>query len=220
MADSALTPHALAELVEKLKPAFSGKHVAGVENVTLEDAGGKRFTLLDVTVSYTTGSGDKECTHWATQTVALYESANHRFPEFSLHPSHGLMEMAMRMAGIQDIDFASHPAFSKAYLLTATHPDNTRRLFDHLPLLDELGRRQGLIIGSDLSGLALHRWEQQCDAPGRRALAGEAAALFKLFEEAALAAQAKPAPILYDPQDPQRVLFADGLLSLSPEIEA
>lgn len=192
-ADMAATP---AKLLEKFAPGFPGKHVAGIENVSQEETVGLRFTLADVTVQYTQRSNDTDRHHEATQTAAQYDSPNHRFPEFSLQPSSKMMDMLVRMSGFKDLDFASHPAFSKAYLLMGTSAPAIRRLFEHAPLLDLLGRRAGLSIHSQLSGLVIHRWELRCDAAQRKAFAAESAILFKLFEDAANAALQKPAPKL------------------------
>lgn len=190
-----MSPEALAGLLEKIKPAFSGKYVSGIANATEEEAGGLRLTLADAQVSYTVGTGDKERTAWTTVTVAHHESANHRFPGFHLQPSNAMMEMAMRLAGFDDfdIDFTSHPAFSAAYILTGTWPANTRRLFEHAPLLDELARRPGFNVASNLSSLVLYRWQANGVLQERRAFAANAAAVFARFEEAARAAELKPA---------------------------
>lgn len=184
----------IAELAHKLAPGFPGKAVAWIGNVSQEENLGLRFTLADVTVWYTRGSKDKERRYDATQTAAQYDSPNHRFPEFALQPSGGLTDLMARMSGFNDIDFASHPAFSKAYLLTGTSAPAVRRLFEHAPLLDMLGRRTGLTVHSQLSGLVIHRWELRCDDAQRKAFAAESAVLFNLFEDAAAAAREKPAP--------------------------
>jgi len=186
----------LAELAEKLAPGFPGKQIAWIGNVSQEENLGLRFTLSDVMVRYTRRSKDQERRYEATQTAAQYDSPNHRFPEFALQPSGGLTDLMARMSGLNDvdIDFAAHPAFSKAYLLTGTSAPAVRRLFEHAPLLDLLGRRTGLSIHSQLSGLVIHRWELRCDDAQRKDFAAEAAILFKLFEDAAAAAREKPAP--------------------------
>jgi hypothetical protein len=192
-ADMAATP---ADLAERLAPGFPGKQVAWIGNVSEEENLGLRFTLADVTVRYTMRSNDQDRHYEATQTVAQYDSPNHRFPGFALQPSGKMMDMLVRMSGIEDIDFASHPAFSKSYVLMGASTPAIRRLFEHAPLLDLLGRRTGLSIHSQLSGLVIHRWELRCDAAQRKAFAAEAAILFKLFEDAATAARDKPAPKL------------------------
>ncbi|MGQ0509364.1 MAG: hypothetical protein ACT4P9_02015 [Betaproteobacteria bacterium] len=187
------------QLAQKLAPGFPGKHVAGIENVSQEVSLGLRYMVADVTVRYTRRRNDQDRHYEAVQTVAQYDSPNHRFPTFSLQPSNKMLDMVARMSGYADVDFPSHPAFSSAYLLTGTSPPAIRRLFEHAPLLDLLGRRTGLTIHSELSGLVIHRWELRCDDAQRKAFAAEATVLFKLFEDAAAAAQHKPAPKM-DPE--------------------
>ncbi len=63
---------------------------------------------------YTTGSGKNS--HTYRQSVAFFRSADLRLPVFEMRPQsffHGIG----KLFGSQDIDFDSHPAFSKAYLL-------------------------------------------------------------------------------------------------------
>jgi len=191
-----------AELLEQLKPAFPGKALGGDDDGTPFDIRGLRLTLVDVAAHWTTGDVgevDKQVHHSSAQTVATYESPSHRFPRFMLQPSHGMLEAMMRMAGMKDIDFPSNPAFSSAYILTGTHPANVRRLFDHPPLLQALAQRRGITVASDLSRLSLYVWGKRFDAAGRKALAEAAASVFAHFEQAAAAAQARPAAKL-DPK--------------------
>lgn len=182
-----------AEHLEKLKPAFPGKSIGGISNVEAFEVRGVRVTVLDVQVRWTTGPSDNETRYVGTQTVATYDSPNHRFPRFQLQPSGELLEKMARMAGMGDINFPSNPAFSGAFILTGTHPETVRRLFDHAPLQQALAQRAGLTVASDLSSLSLYRWEQFADAAARRALAEEAAPVFALLEQAAAAAREKPA---------------------------
>jgi hypothetical protein len=63
---------------------------------------------------YVTGSGRNRSTH--KQTVFLFQTSRHQFPEFELRPEH-LFHKIGQAFGYQDIDFEAHPEFSKRYIL-------------------------------------------------------------------------------------------------------
>jgi hypothetical protein len=63
---------------------------------------------------YVTGSGKNRSTH--KQTVFLFQTSRHEFPEFELRPEH-LFHKIGQAFGYQDIDFEAHPEFSKKYIL-------------------------------------------------------------------------------------------------------
>jgi hypothetical protein len=75
---------------------------------------------------YTTGSGKNS--HTDRQTVAFFRSPGMNLPQFELKPQsffHGIG----KLFGYQDIDFPSHPKFSKMFLLRGTHETQLRIVF-------------------------------------------------------------------------------------------
>ncbi len=75
---------------------------------------------------YTTGGGKHAHSH--LQTVISFQSPQLTLPEFSLRPEHMFHRIGEKM-GMQDIDFESHPRFSKRYLLQGPDEEAIRRLF-------------------------------------------------------------------------------------------
>lgn len=188
-----------AELLEKLKPAFPGKDLGADDNGTPFESRGLRLTVVDVTAHWTTGNirqigeVDHRTRRSSTQTVAIYDSPNHRFPRFLLQPSYEVQKAMMRGADAVKSAFPSGTTFASAYRLTGSHPQGVSQLFDHAPLLQALTRIPGLTIASDLSSLSLYLWERRFEAAERKAFVEAAASVFAHFEQAAAAARAKSA---------------------------
>jgi hypothetical protein len=88
--------------------------------------------------SYTVGSGKHQQTY--TQTVAAFHTPRLRIPFFALYPE-SFFSFIGEMFGYNDIDFATHPQFSKRFKLTGRdelpirgffHPQ-TLSFFENLP---------------------------------------------------------------------------------------
>lgn len=75
---------------------------------------------------YTTGSGKNSHTH--SQTVAAMQSPTLRICEFSMRPEN-MLDRLGSMIGMDDIDFDSHPNFSKWFLLKGANESAVRQLF-------------------------------------------------------------------------------------------
>ncbi|MEM6353334.1 MAG: hypothetical protein AAF766_21500 [Cyanobacteria bacterium P01_D01_bin.14] len=76
--------------------------------------------------SYTTGRGKNRRTH--CQTVVIIESERLHLPGFLLAPENVLHKIG-GLFGHDDIDFDSHPNFSKRYLLKGFDEDSIRTCF-------------------------------------------------------------------------------------------
>ncbi len=76
---------------------------------------------------YTVGSGKNSNTYH--QTVIYFRSPQLKLPQFDLRPE-GFWHKIGSAFGYQDIDFASHPQFSRAYLLRGENEANIRAFFD------------------------------------------------------------------------------------------
>ena len=102
----------------------------------------------EVTVSigeygYTTGSGKNKKRH--RQTVVFIESPKLSLPQFLLLPENILHKIG-KIFGFQDIDFSSHPTFSKRYLLQGQDESSIRSSF-HEGVLDFFeGRKQRVCV--------------------------------------------------------------------------
>lgn len=83
-----------------------------------------KVTIFDF--RYVTGSGKHKQTH--NQTAVAFQFDGPTLPTFTLEPEHFGHRIA-QWFGSQDIDFESHPKFSKGYLLRGPDEDAIRELF-------------------------------------------------------------------------------------------
>lgn len=93
-------------------------------NVLTGDAGDVKISIFDY--QFTTGSGKHKKNH--RQTVVLLESANVQAPSFSMRQQ-GFFDRFGKVLGFQDIDFSSHPKFSKMFVLQGPNEEAVRRFF-------------------------------------------------------------------------------------------
>jgi hypothetical protein len=103
---------------------FSQGHSRKITNVLMGKAG-----ALDVAVfeyAYTTGGG-QHSQRWR-QTVILFESDGMDLPKFTLRPENVFHKIG-QVFGYKDIDFDSHPEFSKRYLLRGENEEAVRATF-------------------------------------------------------------------------------------------
>jgi hypothetical protein len=168
------------DLEEKLKWFFSGR--LELNNPEWTRVRGRRVGVADV--FHTTTS--VESSHTTGQTAAFYETPGLRFPSFMLQPEGPFLRAASAVLGIADIDFPSHPGFSRAYHLSAGDPEDTRELFTS-SVLDELSRREGLYIQGEKQGILIYVPDELYGPAERAGFLGRAAEIFGLFEEAARA---------------------------------
>ena len=104
---------------------FSQGHSTKIRNVLTGRAGEMDVRVFDY--RYTTGGGKNS--HTWRQTVMLCESAEMSLPSFALRPEHFFHKIG-QVFGYHDIDFDSHPNFSKRYLLKGDDEREIRKLFD------------------------------------------------------------------------------------------
>jgi hypothetical protein len=170
------------ELLEKLTRHFGGDASVLVRNTVSAEVLGLRLLAGDITRSR--DSGERSSTN--TQTVVFHEDTRLRFPSFYLQPEGPLLNLFYRLSGYADIDFGSHPAFSRAYHLTGRYEEDLRKLFN-TRLLAELERRPGLTVQAAGAALILFRTNVICAGAERDRLVAEAAEIFRLIAESARA---------------------------------
>jgi hypothetical protein len=117
------SPH-LLRTVEHFQ-LFARGHSKKIRNVFTGKAGDLDVSVFDY--RYTTGSGKNSNT--ARQTVMLFESNQLEFPQFALRPEH-LFHKIGQVFGYTDIDFDTHPGFSKRYLLRGEDENAVRSTFN------------------------------------------------------------------------------------------
>jgi hypothetical protein len=103
---------------------FSQGHNRVAKNLLQGKALGLEVDIFDFT--YVTGSGKNR--HTWQQTVLAFEINGAALPMFSLRPE-TVFDKIGQWFGKQDIDFDSHPAFSKAYLLRGEDEEAIRAVF-------------------------------------------------------------------------------------------
>ena len=124
----------------------------------------KRLTKLirgesdEVTISifdyqYTTGSGKHSHTHY--QTVAALQSPTIQIPDFTMRPEN-FMDKIGGMIGLQDIDFESHPKFSKMFVLKSSSEAAIRKLFNKA-ILEFFEGKEKLCVEANYGAVIIYR---------------------------------------------------------------
>ena len=103
---------------------FSKGHSKKVSNLMSGSTGDMNINIMDY--RYTVGSGKNSSTH--LQTVIIVQSAHLHLPAFTLAPENFFHKIG-GIFGYQDIDFASHPKFSKQYLLRGKDEESIKETF-------------------------------------------------------------------------------------------
>ncbi|NCC62606.1 MAG: hypothetical protein EOM12_17095 [Verrucomicrobiae bacterium] len=120
------TPKADASLIASLQDfsLFTKGHSKKAMNVMQGCANEINLTILDY--QYTTGGGKNSSTF--EQTVILFQSPQLNLPPFTVRPEHFFHRIGSAF-GYQDIDFDTHPEFSKMYLLQGDNEQEVRDFF-------------------------------------------------------------------------------------------
>ena len=130
---------------------------------------------------YTTGSGKNS--HTYRQTVVFFRSPDMDLPQFELKPQsffHGIG----KLFGYQDIDFQSHPKFSKAFVLRGTSETAVRKLFT-ADLLSFCETKPQVSIEGQGRDLVFYRSSKRVKPEQFRDLMSEGFDVFKQFQAAA-----------------------------------
>ena len=86
---------------------------------------GTEITVFDY--QYTSGSGEGSRTYRQSVFYAYHEDLH--LPRFRLHPENALFHGIAKAFGMQDINFESHPKFSRSYLLRGENEAQVRLRF-------------------------------------------------------------------------------------------
>ena len=104
---------------------FSQGHAKKITSVMHGEVSDMEVRIFDYT--YTTGSGKNAQT--SRQTVICFRSPKLDLPSFSLRPEN-FFDKIGSLFGYRDIDFDTHPVFSKHYLLRGSDEEAIREAFD------------------------------------------------------------------------------------------
>ena len=103
---------------------FKLGHIRSMTNVIVGKTNDIDIAVFEY--SYTTGGGKNQRTR--RQTVMSFQSTLLNLPDFELRPEN-VMHKIGKALGFQDINFDSHPDFSKMYLLRGPEEDAVREFF-------------------------------------------------------------------------------------------
>lgn len=142
------------ELLEDLaaRHLFSQGRSRKAANLLRGKTGDLEVSVFDY--QYTVGSGKSSQTHFTT--VFCARAADLSLPDFTLRPQ-GFWHKIGALFGSWDIDFDSHPGFSKAYLLRGPDEDAVRDLFTE-PVLDYFEDRPGQHVEGTANAVIVYRF--------------------------------------------------------------
>lgn len=128
---------------------------------------------------YKTGGGKHQHTH--NQTVISFQSSNLALPQFEVRPERMFHKIG-KAFGYQDIDFESHPGFSKQYLLRGPNEGAIRDAFDmdRLDLIEQLPK--GVCIEAHQNRLIFYRAGKRLKAEQIRDFMAEGFSVFSAFK--------------------------------------
>jgi hypothetical protein len=155
---------------------FSQGHSKKVRNQLRGEAGGLEVLLFDY--RFTVGSGKHSHTH--QQTVLCFQLAGVSLPKFTLRPENFLHKIG-KLFGYQDINFDSHPAFSKKYLLRGTDEAAIRELFTE-EILAYYESRDGVSTEGNGDHLLFYRADKRISPEKVRAFLEEGFEVKALFQ--------------------------------------
>jgi len=146
-------PKGSASLFERLKPfhLFSKGWSRKIKNLMEGEANKVELAIFDY--QYTTHGGQHPQTH--RQSLLFIRSPKLNLPDFSLRPENVFHKIGSAF-GDKDIDFETHPIFSKSYLLRGDNEAAIRGLFNN-ELLNFIQSQQKISIEGSSDQLIFYR---------------------------------------------------------------
>ena len=142
-------------------------------NVITGDSGEVRISIFDY--KYTTGSGKHQQTQ--KQTVAAIQSSELMGqPSFRMRPE-GFFDKVGSAMGFQDIDFDSHPTFSKLFVLQGENEEAIREFFTPA-LLEFFETKQGYCVEASEDAMFFYRPRRKINPDQIKELLGETYEVF------------------------------------------
>ena len=146
-------PKGSTSLFERLKPfyLFSKGRSRKIKNLMEGEANKVELAIFDY--QYTTHGGQHPQTH--RQSLLFIRSPKLNLPDFSLRPENVFHKIGSAF-GDKDIDFETHPIFSKSYLLRGDNEAAIRGLFNN-ELLNFIQSQQKISIEGSSDQLIFYR---------------------------------------------------------------
>lgn len=143
-----------------LRPYFTEADSVTCSNLLRLGREDMNLVIVDVKATTATGgrtaSGRGRRVRSVVQTVAFLNAAGAPLPEFVVQPGGTLLNGASRLLGAKDIDFPSHPGFSKQYNVTSMDETGLRRILTPL-VLTALENARGITLEGRREGVVLYR---------------------------------------------------------------
>jgi len=155
---------------------FSQGRSRKIENVMRGSANETEVTIMDY--CYTTGSGKSSQLH--NQTVMCFRSDLMDLPDFALRPEN-IFHKIGGVFGLRDIDFDTHPGFSKHYLLRGSDEEAIRALFGDR-LLTVCEERRGLAAEGAGDRLIFYRPSKRVSPGDVRSFMADGFEVFEFFK--------------------------------------
>ena len=156
---------------------FNIGHSKEIKNHLCGQAGGIELNICDY--KYITGSGKQRQTH--SQSALLARCAGMDLPLFSLRPE-TIWHKIGNLFGLRDINFESHPTFSRRYLLKGPDEQAIRDLF-RPEILEYFEEHQGLNV-EGLGDTILYSTYQRLNPEKIRDFMAAGFEILKLFQPA------------------------------------
>ena len=146
-------PKGSTSLFERLKPfyLFSKGRSRKIKNLMEGEANKVELAIFDY--QYTTHGGQHPQTH--RQSLLFIRSPKLNLPDFSLRPENVFHKIGSAF-GDKDIDFETHPIFSKSYLLRGDNEAAIRGLFNN-ELLNFIQSQQKISIEGSGNQMIFYR---------------------------------------------------------------
>ena len=134
--------------------------------------GGKRGTAKVVVFDYRYRTGGGKNSKTWNQSVVFIRCERLRMPSFVLRPEN-IFHKIGEVLGYQDIDFDSHPEFSKSYLLRGENEAEIRGFFKPERLAYFEGKHGEVSVEADGDHLIFYRCNQRVEPEGIQGLIDE-----------------------------------------------
>jgi hypothetical protein len=155
---------------------FSQGRNRDVRNLLRGKAGGLEVSIFDY--SYVTGGGKSR--HTWRQTVLAFEFDDADLPGFSLRPEQWFHKVG-QWHGYQDINFESHPTFSRKYLLRSGEREEAVRALFADPVLEYYEAHPNVCTEGCGGRLVYYRAQKRIDPPDVRPFLEEGFEVLALF---------------------------------------